>query len=115
MRLDDLIMEAIEEKKIFIGYFMLCRFLNGKGYIRYGCNAGYEKGKTNGKDRLEPCKILCKDSKIYRTKVRYWVRKLERKKKLHLEKKLFKDSQNPFSKTKAHKLDCFVIIREAER
>ena len=106
----DLIMGALKERKIFIGYFMLCRYLNGKGYIRYGCNAGYNKPYTNGKDRINPCPVLCPNTKIYRTKVYYWCKKLERENKLFLEKIKYYDSKNPNSKTKPHKLDTFVII-----
>ena len=110
MRLEDLILDALEEKKIFIGYYMLCRYLNGKGYVRYGCNAGYNKPFTNGKDRLHPCKILCPESKIYHSRVRYWCKKLEKENKLFLEKKLYKDSKNPNSETMAHKLDLFIFV-----
>ena len=106
----EVILTALDEKEIFIGYYMLCRYLNGKGYIRYGCNAGYNKPFTNGKDRLHPCKILCPGTKIYHSKVRYWCKKLEKENKLFLEKKLYKDSKNPSSTTEPHKLDCFVII-----
>ena len=105
-----MILEALEEKEIFIGYYMLCRYLNGKGYIRYGCNAGYNKPDT--KNRLNPCKILCSGSKIYRSIVRYYCVNLEKEGKLTLETKLYPDSQNPNSKTKAHKLDLFVIIKK---
>lgn len=110
MSLEELILKALEEKGIFIGYYMLCRYLNGKGYIRYGCNAGYTKPFTNGKDRLHPCKILCPGTKIYHSKVRYWCKKLEKEKKLFLVKTTFLDSKNPNSETEPHKLDIFVII-----
>ena len=106
----DLIMRALKERKIFIGYFMLCRYLNGKGYIRYGCNAGYNKPYTNGRERINPCPVLCPGPKIYRSKVYYWCKKLEREGKLLLETTLFYDSKNPNSKTEPHKLDTFVII-----
>lgn len=112
--MEESILAALEEKKIFIGYFMLCRYLNGRGYKRYGCNAGYNKPFTNGKDRLHPCKILCPGTKIYHSKVRYWARKLEKENKLFLEKMQFYDSKNPNSKTKAHKLDLFIIIAKSE-
>lgn len=110
MKLEDLILEALEEKKVFIGYYMLCRYLNGKGYIRYGCNAGYNKPFTNGRDRLHPCKILCIESKIYHSRVRYWCEKLAKKNKIFLERRTFQDSKNPNSKTEPHNLDIFVII-----
>ena len=104
----DLIIKALKERKVFIGYFMLCRYLNGKGYIRYGCNAGYRKG--NMKDRIEPCKALCPNSKTYRTKIYYWCKKLEKEGKLFLKKRLYYDSKNPKSKTLPHMLDWFVFI-----
>lgn len=112
--LKEKIKNALQEKKIFIGYFMLCRYLNGKGYIRYGCNAGYGnkyKPKGNPKNRLYPCPILCPDSKIYLARVRYFCRKLHKEKKIFLEKIRFVDSNNPHSKTEPHKKgDIFVII-----
>ena len=111
MNIELQIIKAVEEKKIFIGYYMLCRYLNGKGYKRHGCNAGYDKSiGTNGRDRLHPCAILCPNSTIYYSRVRYWCKKLEKKKKIFLEKKLYKDSKNPNSETKAHKLDLFIFV-----
>lgn len=110
----ELILEALEEKGVFIGYYMLCRYLNGKGYKRYGCNAGYIKPFTNGKDRLHPCKILCPGTKIYHSKVRYWCKKLFQEKKLFLVKTNFLDSKNPNSETDPHKLDVFVFIAKKE-
>ena len=108
--IEKIIIKALEEKKIFIGYYMLCRYLNGKGYKRHGCNAGYKRPFTNGRDRLHPCPILCPNSTIYYSKVRYWCKKLEKEKKIFLEKKLHKDSKNLKSETKAHKLDLFVFV-----
>lgn len=112
--LEKKILNALEERGVFIGYYMLCRYLNGRGYIRYGCNAGYEgkfKPKSNPKNRLHPCKILCPGTKIYYSKVRYWCKKLAIKKKLFLEKMIFEDSKNPYIKTKPHKRgDIFVKI-----
>jgi len=116
MSLEESILKALEEKEIFIGYYMLCRYLNGKGYIRYGCNAGYNGKhipKSNPKNRLHPCKILCPGKKIYHSKVRYWCKKLEMEEKLFLEKKVYEDSDNPNSITKPHKKgDIFVIIKK---
>lgn len=106
----DLILEAVKERKVFIGYHMLCRYLNGRGYIRYGCNAGYNKPYTNGKDRINPCPVLCPETKIYRTKVYYWCLQLEKENKLFLEKRKYFDSKNPHSKTEPHKFDIFVFI-----
>lgn len=111
MRLEDIILEALREKKVFIGYYMLCRYLNGKGYVRYGCNAGYKKPFTNGRDRLHPCKILCPNSEIYHSKVRYWCKKLAKQNRLFLIKKKFCDSDNPYTKTKGHTSgDIFTFI-----
>lgn len=111
MNIETQIIKALEEKKVFIGYYMLCRYLNGKGYVRYGCNAGYIKPFTKGKDRLHPCKILCLDSKIYHSKVRYWCKKLEKEKKIFLIKRKYYDSNNPHVKTKPHNSgDIFVFI-----
>ena len=104
------IINALEEKKVFIGYYMLCRYLNGRGYIRYGCNAGYNKPFTNGKDRLHPCKILCPEAKIYHSRVRYWCMKLEKENKLFLEKKLYEDSVHPNFFRRKKRLDTFVFI-----
>ena len=106
----ELIMRALKERKVFIGYYMLCRYLNGKGYVRYGCNAGYPKNKTKGKDRLNPCPILCPQTKIYLTKIYYWCQKLFQDNKIFLEKRKFFDSKNPNSKTEPHKFDIFVFI-----
>lgn len=110
MNIETQIINALEEKKVFIGYYMLCRYLNGKGYVRYGCNAGYKKPFTNGRNRLHPCKILCPESKIYHSRVRYWCEKLAKKHDLFLEKRTFQDSKNPNSETEPHKFDIFVII-----
>lgn len=110
-----LILDALDEKEIFIGYYMLCRYLNGKGYVRYGCNAGYDGKfipKSNPKNRIHPCKILCPGTKIYHSKVRYWCKKLEKEGKLFLAKTIYEDSDNPNVPTKPHKKgDIFVIIR----
>lgn len=103
----ELILKALNEKKVFIGYYMLCRYLNGKGYKRYGCNT-----KTN--TRINPCDILCKDSKIYRTKIMYWVKKLYSEGVLYQEKILYKDSKNPTSNIEPHKFDVFVIITKTK-
>lgn len=113
-----MILNALQEKKGFIGYFMLCRYLNGRGYIRYGCNAGYKgkyKPKSNPKNRLFPCPILCPDSKIYVSRVRYYCKKLQEEGKIFLKKMRFDDSNNPNSDTKPHgKGDVFVMISLTE-
>ena len=104
--MEEMILKALEEKKVFIGYFMLCRYLNGRGYIRYGCN-------TNTNTRVDPCKILCPNTKIYRTKIYYWCKKLYQEKKISLEKVIYEDFQNPNSWVKKHKTgDVFVIIKK---
>ncbi|BDI54983.1 MAG: hypothetical protein QIT40_gp25 [Lokiarchaeia virus VerdaV4] len=103
----DLILGALKERKVFIGYYMLCRYLNGKGYKRFGCNAGYDSKKEN---RIDPCPVLCPGTKIYRTKIYYWCKKLEKEGKLYLKKRLYYDSKNPYSKSLPHKLDFFVFI-----
>ena len=113
--LDKKILNALQEKKIFIGYYSLCRYLHGKGYTRYGCNAGYNKPLTNGKDRLTPCPILCPKSKIYYSKVRYHCLKLEKMKKLFLDKRYFLDSVNPKFLRKAIREDIFVFIYLLEK
>ena len=109
-----LIINALQEKERFIGYYMLCRYLNGKGYIRYGCNAGYEgkhKPKSNPKNRVFPCPVLCPNSSIYVSKVRYWCKKLEEEGELFLEKVKYIDFNNPNVKTKPHTTgDIFTII-----
>ena len=103
----DLILEALKERKIFIGFYMLCRYLNGKGYKRFGCNAGYESNKKN---RIYPCPVLCPNTKIYRTKLYYWCKKLGKEGKIFLKKVIYYDSKNPNSKILPHKSDIFVII-----
>lgn len=104
------ILEALEEKELFIGYYQLCRYLNGKGYKRYGCNAGYPEDSKLGNDRLSPCKILCPQSEIYLSKLYYWVKKLEKQNKVFTKKIHYYDSNNPNTKTKPHKTDIFVLI-----
>jgi len=108
--LDKKIMKALQEKEIFIGYYMLCRYLHGRGYFRYGCNAGYNKPLTNGKDRRFPCPILCPNTKIYYSKVRYHCKKLEKLGKLFLDKRFFLDSVNPNFPRKKKREDIFVFI-----
>jgi len=103
----DLILNALNEKEIFIGVYMLCRYLNGKGYKRYGCN-------TETNTRINPCKILCPKSNIYRTKIMYWVNKLSKLNLIYQEKILYKDSRNPYSKIIEHKFDVFNIIAKSE-
>ena len=108
--LDKKIIKALQEKKIFIGYYMLCRYLHGKGYTRYGCNAGYNKPLTHGKNKINPCPILCPKTKIYYSTVRYHCLKLEKMKKLFLDKRAFLNGINPKSQRKVDRDDIFVFI-----
>ena len=108
--LETKILESLQEKKIFIGYYMLCRYLNGKGYVRYGCNAGYPDNDKSGNARLHPCKILCSDTLINLSRVRYYCKKLEKEGLLFLKKRMFYDSTNPNAITKGHLKDVFVFI-----
>ena len=110
MIIKEKILESLQEKKIFIGYYMLCRYLNDKGYKRYGCNAGYPEDDKSGNARLHPCKILCPDTQINPSKVRYYCKKLEKEGLLFLEKRIFYDSSNPNAITKGHLKDIFVFI-----
>lgn len=112
--LDKKILEAIKKKKIFIGFYMLCRYLNGKGYKRYGCNAGYKKPFTNGKDRLNPCPILCPNTDIYYSRVYYWSKKLEKQNEIFIKKIHFYDSKNPDSNNSSKLNDIFCLICESE-
>lgn len=113
--LDNKILKALQEKEIFIGYYSLCRYLHGKGYTIYGCNAGYNKPLTGGKDRRFPCPILCPNTKFYYSKVRYHCLKLEKLKKLFLDKRFFLDSINPKFPRKKNREDIFVFIYLQEK
>jgi len=65
----DLILKALNKHSYFIGIHQLCRFLNNKGYIRYGCNAKYKKDINNKKTiKINPCNSLCKNSKYIKVK-----------------------------------------------
>ena len=114
-KLETKILESLHDKKIFIGYFMLCRYLNDRGYTRHGCNAGYEgpfKPKSNPKNKIYPCKVLCADSKVYYSRVRYFSRKMSQNNLLYLQKCMIDDSINtdiPWYRN-ADRLDIFVII-----
>ena len=72
---DDVLL-AIREKKIFIGLKMLCRYLNCRGYVRYGCNAGYPQNDKSGKSRLDPCSRICPNRQYALSSIRYNVMKL---------------------------------------
>jgi len=88
---------------------MLCRYLNGRGYKRYGCNAQY-KYPYKSNDKINPCPILCKGSKIYPGRIRYWVMKLFQEKRLFTIKRLFYDSKNPNSANSPMLRDNFRFI-----
>lgn len=107
------IQSAIYEKEIFIGYYMLCRYINGKGYKRYGCNVGYDKSVgTKGKDRLSPCKILCPNSKDYYQVTRQRTIRLAEMGYIYLQKVVMEDSINldvDWYRNKTRK-DVFVLI-----
>ena len=112
------VQHAIYEKEIFVGYYMLCRYLNGRGYTRYGCNAGYDKSiGTNGKDRLNPCKILCPRERYYYTKVRSLVIKLVEMGYVYTKKVNILDSINEDLPTyrKAKRFDNFVLIAGSQK
>lgn len=112
--IQEIIFEAIQKRKIFIGYMMLCRYLNGKGYIRYGCNAGYPKDDRSGNARINPCPILCPNTEFYPSKIKYHIKKLGDKNLIYIEKRLFYDSRNPNSDNYEHKIDLFVIIAKSK-
>lgn len=108
------ILKAIERKGIFIGYMMLCRYLNNRGYIRYGCNAGYPDDNKHGNAKIDPCPILCPNSTHTIGKVRYHTQKLAKEGKVHISTRKFYDSKNPYSRTSPKKLDLFTFICKSE-
>ena len=114
-QLETKILESLQEKNIFIGYYMLCRYLNDKGYTRHGCNAGYEgpfTPKSNPKNKKNPCKSLCPGTKVAHQRVRYFSRKMRDNDLLYLQKVMMDDSINtdiPWYRN-ADRLDVFVII-----
>jgi len=114
-KLEKHILQSLQEKKIFIGYYMLCRYLNDRGYTRHGCNAGY-KGKftpkSNPKNKLNPCKILCPGIKVIHQRVRYFSRKMRDNGLLYLQKIMMDDSINTdiLWYRNADRLDVFVIV-----
>ena len=113
--LETKILESLQDKKIFIGYYMLCRYLNDKGYTRHGCNAGYEgpfTPKSNPKNKRNPCLFLCPGTKVTHQRVRYFCRKMRDNDLLYLHKCMIADSINtdiPWYRN-ADRLDVFVII-----
>jgi len=101
----EIILNAFNDYKYFIGLHQLCRYLNGKGYIRYGCNAKYKDNINSQKKKtikINPCKLLCINSNIYLSKLYYWIKKLEKENKLFTILIKYKDSKNPNVKTKEH-------------
>lgn len=109
-KLENKILNVLEKKKIFIGLSMLCRYLNGRGYIRYGCNAGYLSDNKSGNAKISPCPVLCPKTKIIPPKIRYWVMKLAEEGKLYTIVREFYDSKNPYSKNAPMLRDKFRFI-----
>ena len=112
----ELIINSFKSHKYFIGISQLCRFLNNKGYIRYGCNAKYIDNPNINKKKtikINPCKKLCKNSNIYKSKLSYWINKLSYSKEIFSILIMYKDSRNPNVKTIEHKtFDIFRFISE---
>jgi len=110
----ELIIKALKQHFYFIGIHQLCRYLNNKGYIRYGCNTKYKDdiySEYKKTIKINPCKILCKDSNIYLSKLYYWIKILEKNKQLFTILIKYKDSKNPNSYIKPHKtFDIFRFI-----
>ncbi len=107
-----LILKALISHSYFIGLHQLCRFLNKKGYIRFGCNAKY-KNDINGKKtiKINPCKVLCLNSNIYLSKIYYWIKIMEKNKEIFTILIKYKDFKNPKSLTKKHiSFDIFRFI-----
>jgi len=110
----ELILNALEIHNYFIGLHQLCRFLNDKGYIRFGCNAKYRNDINSKKKKtikINPCKILCINSNIYLSKVYYWIKVMEKNKEIFTILIKYKDSKNPNSNIINHKtFDIFRFI-----
>jgi hypothetical protein len=111
---EDLIMKALKKKKSFIGMHMLCRYLNGLGYQRYGCNVQYTP-PYKGKDKINPCPILCPGTDLSLQKIRYWVNKLAEKGKLFTKTTHYPDSKNPNSSVEAKQLDVFRFVCQTKK
>lgn len=111
------ILYALKKHNYFIGLHQLCRFLNNKGFIRYGCNIGYMDDLTIKKRKtikINPCKLLC-NTNIYPSKLLYWIKKMYINKELFTILIKYQDSQNPFVETKKHKtFDIFRFISTNE-
>ena len=114
IKMKDLIFKALDKHLYYIGLLQLCRFLNNKGYIRYGCNAKYKDDINSNKKKtikINPCKILCSKSNIYFSKVYYWITIMDRKNEIFTILIKYKDSKNPNVNTKPHKsFDIFKFI-----
>jgi hypothetical protein len=108
------ILKALNRKHIFIGYMMLCRYLNNRGYIRYGCNAGYPEDDKSGNAKIDPCPILCPDANYSIGAIRYYVKKLASKNRIFIKTIKFYDSKNPYSHTAPKKMDIFTVICESK-
>ena len=114
IKMKKLILNALNIHPYFIGLHQLCRFLNNKGYIRYGCNAKYKDNINSKKKKtikINPCKVLCNNSKIYLSKVYYWICLMEKNKELFTILIKYKDFKNPNVNIKPHKtFDIFRFI-----
>ena len=110
----EIILKALNKHSYFIGIHQLCRYLNNKGYIRYGCNAKYIDDLNIIKKKTiknNPCKILCFNSNIYISKIYYWIKVMEKNKELFTILIKYKDFKNPNVNTEKHKtFDIFRFI-----
>ena len=114
LKMRKIILNALNIHSYFIGIQQLCRFLNNKGYIRFGCNAKYKDNiniKKKKTIKINACKILCPNSRIYYSKVHYYINLMEKNNELFTILIKYKDSNNPKSNIKPHKtFDIFRFI-----
>lgn len=108
--LDQYILNALDRKGLFLGYMMLCRYLNHRGYIRYGCNAGYPEDDKHGNAKIHPCPVICPDDRHSLSRIKYHVKKLAKQEKVFIKTAKYYDSKNPYSDTAPKKLDLFTFI-----
>ena len=110
----EIILKALNQHSYFIGIHQLCRYLNNKGYIRFGCNAKYKDDiniKKKKTIKINPCKILCEKSKVYLSKIYYWINLMSKNKEIFTILIKYKDSKNPNSIIIPHKtFDIFKFI-----
>ena len=110
----ELILNALNSHPYFIGIHQLCRYLNNKGYKRYGCNAKYKDNiniKKKKTIKINPCKILCMNSEIYLSKLYYWINLMSKNKEIFTILIKYRDSKNPNVNTVPHKtFDIFRFI-----